>query len=668
MNDVNLLEALFGTVPGGLSYGAFELIKASAVREGSGAPRGQEGTVVSRSDGALEVTFAAGCTLRLERLDREARFPHFRAAITECSVEESFVVLLRLGLDNRTKPYFMIPGLLYGTNNAHRITAEPPDCGFDAKLDYRSGRVTQEACGSPEWHFRADHSGTPSVVAVHDDRVTAIGIKEVCVQTDGSWVYNSFGLWTDAKRGDSITVALGTLDWPARIICHTLGDAPVLEAIAPEDAVGLSTEICLCAESAPDRFAYEPFLEAWYDHLHEAPREGPPAREAMGDVAEALITGGVDPETGYFHMYRTPEGIQREASTLLAWAGILQIARPLLAAGRCLESSGIVKTVSDMVDRVLVEAINEQSGFYCDSFLADQGWIPSAWRPELGHSALINGHASYCLLKMVEEGDVPDAWADAAYRILDHALPHQRDDGRFPGGFSPEDGSPLTFDTFGGCFLTAPLFIRHRLSGDARSFEAGLRALEHYWEEFTRLEWVGVDLDCNGAVDSGSSYSLARALTEHHRLTGDSVSLDRLAHVIHYGLSYHFSYDTRHRNPVCPWSSCGAKVTSTHNCHLDVHAGELLDNIVYYLAERENPYFARRMEDTLAWARQAYNRFDAEYSWGEKGWLVEQLYHTYDQYHAEVGDGTVWEGYFPWAAGSLLATFLVDVQQNGGRV
>ena len=67
--------------------------------------------------------------------------------------------------------------------------------------------------------------------------------------------------------------------------------------------------------------------------------------------------------------------------------------------------------------------------------------------------------------------------------------------------------------------------------------------------------------------------------------------------------------------------------------------------------------------EKLAQHFEAYNRTEAEYGWGQVGWVPEQYFHTYDwtgwfmDPPLEHGDGTVWEAYFPWAAGALLSAF-----------
>jgi len=62
----------------------------------------------------------------------------------------------------------------------------------------------------------------PAVSATFDGRFTALGIEEACTNANGGWVYNGVGVWTSAEHGDSISVTLGSLDWPGRLVGHVV--------------------------------------------------------------------------------------------------------------------------------------------------------------------------------------------------------------------------------------------------------------------------------------------------------------------------------------------------------------------------------------------------------------------------------------------------------------
>lgn len=641
----------------------FEFIEASGVCSTS-MPHGEIGVITGRSDGPVQVGFPSKCTLEVNLRPARTSMVVAEMRLVSCETDVPFIILLRLLLNNRLQPYFMIPAVLYGSNNAARgiICDHPLQHGYDPKLGYRSNQVNHERVMAPGWHVRADRSANPSTIAVFDRRCVAIGVREATEVFGGEWIYNSLGIWTSADDGDSISIAFGSLDWPGRFDKHQLISRPTVEPLRGRSAIGATTQFFLYEAPASNRFAYEGFVVQLATALHEAPRDGHSLKSAAKAIADALVNEGVNPESGYFYMFRDVQGIA-PAATLLAYAGVLQIARPLVDCGMIFGEDQYLRFGLEMIDRAVSESSNGPHRLFCDAFV-DGRWQPNTWWPALGYSSLINGDACYALLKLCDEQIGFNRWAEKAKRVLDHAIDHQRGDGRFPSGFSAANGQPTTYAGIAGSFFVAPLLIASRRWGLSGWRDAASKALKHYWDEFARLEWVGVELDCAGAVDSTSSYGLSRALVELHRQEPSEVTLQRLRHVLHYACTYHFAHNTRHRHSACDWSSCGAKVTSTHNLHIDAYAGFLLEDIAYYLSQSDEPYLRMRLEDAVAWARQAFNRTHGEYGWGKVGWTTEQFNHTYVSYYSAVGDGTVWNAYFPWVSGALLATFAVGARYS----
>jgi len=267
----------------------FELLKAGESLKMHEMPRGEVGRICERDVSGFKVSFPSGCVLYVELLGRSGTGVG-RIEVISCDLDEPFVILLRAHLHNRSRPYFMIPAVLYGTNNAGRgvVACHPDGVGADPQLDYRAREVRLGLSLSPGWHFRADRSSMPSVSTTFDGRFVALGIGEASEHPSGEWVYNSVGVWTSPDHGDSISVAMGTLNWPARLICHRFEGSPSLEPLTRRNAVDMAAEFCVYAGPAEDMFAYEPFLVDRYRHIHEPPREGPPLERAMRDVAGAF--------------------------------------------------------------------------------------------------------------------------------------------------------------------------------------------------------------------------------------------------------------------------------------------------------------------------------------------------------------------------------------------
>lgn len=82
-----------------------------------------------------------------------------------------------------------------------------------------------------------------------------------------------------------------------------------------------------------------------------------------------------------------------------------------------------------------------------------------------------------------------------------------------------------------------------------------------------------------------------------------------------------------------------------------------MDELAYYLQQREDGYIRSRLEDIRLWSCQCHATYDGEYGYGRKGWLSERFCHCQGLLKEHYPDGTpasTWFALMPWACGSLL--------------
>lgn len=92
-------------------------------------------------------------------------------------------------------------------------------------------------------------------------------------------------------------------------------------------------------------------------------------------------------------------------------------------------------------------------------------------------------------------------------------------------------------------------------------------------------------------------------------------------------------------------------------------SSNLVDELLYYLQQREDDYIRQRMNDTVAWGCQTYNRVDGEYGYGKKGWMSERFCHSQGLVTETYADGTpasTWFCLMPWASGSIIEGLVGD--------
>ena len=88
-----------------------------------------------------------------------------------------------------------------------------------------------------------------------------------------------------------------------------------------------------------------------------------------------------------------------------------------------------------------------------------------------------------------------------------------------------------------------------------------------------------------------------------------------------------------------------------------------VDEMLYYVSRREDGYVRQRMEDTVAWGCQTYNRYDREFDHGLQGWMSERFCHSEGLLTETYDDGSpasTWFCLMPWASGSILEGMVGD--------
>ncbi|MFH0963712.1 MAG: hypothetical protein V2A58_06835 [Planctomycetota bacterium] len=593
---------------------------------------------------------AGDFVIRLEPLP--ARDALCLRACLEWTGDPSLAPLLhwRWRLENRSEPFFLIPGVLYGTNNIRKSPGSQP------KLAYRD--LDARLPESPLWHVRADRSPAPFVSADFDGAFLALAVFESWQSQSGDWGYNSLGLSTHPHDGDSLAISLGALDAPARPIGHDWNGPPVREPVTTDRA---SADACLYCSPARDRFAYEPFHRFLYDRWRQSPRRIAGWRETLADIARPLGEEAVSPETGlhYTLIPGTPDG-RWSRNTLIGFCGGLQAIQPMLAAARLLRDSALARTAISMIDKIAREALNPATGFLFDGLTVDRGWTGNYWLPGDPHSAYSNGQAAFFLTRAYLEekklGFRRDAWLSAAESIVRASCRVQLPDGRFPLLVSTADASVLDPEGFAGCWLAAACALYARATDDADALHAASRACEAYVEDLSTLELLGAPHDISKAPDEEGVLALVKLLRILHETTRDDRCLERALHALEYLFTWKFVYNTRHRAGPVDWSSAGGDITSTHNIHIHAMGNMVAGDILYFADRLGDDRLRARLRDTLLWGLQLHNRFDGELGFGRKGWLSEQYYHTAVKYQPGEADGGVWLAYLPWTAGAVLSS------------
>ena len=430
------------------------------------------------------------------------------------TTDESFVVLCPFEFEKPAQPpYFMIPGFLYGTNNLKYSDGKQP------KFDY-GGEV--KAPNSSRWSIRADRSTHPSVITIKEGRVSLVGVREQCsgatVQQKDKWAHGLLynGLFIDSSQPDRdiFGFTLGYEYAPYRYSWvwdnpkTPQNDQYLWGGIQNCKGKILKSKTFYYADGAEDRTAYGKALRAYYAELREVVNKRADRDETIRKIGASLITNAWQPDEKYFYL---TDGGDAGAKGDIGWTGGMQIAWPLLVAGRKINNEKFTDVALDYIHHLCETALNEKANLLMEEWRDGQWNVTGWWGTRKDclnfgdaplHSAYLNGQASYFLLKSYEfTGKQHAKWFTIAKTVIDTALRGQHENGALPIFFDPDSGDAVDYNGFQACWFVPGVILLAKLTGDKKYLASAERAMQFYYSWHLNGELYGTPMDTHNAVD-----------------------------------------------------------------------------------------------------------------------------------------------------------------------
>lgn len=586
------------------------------------------------------------------------------------------VFLLELAFPKQD-PRFFLPGFLYGRNRGEaplRVDNQFPRL--------RPGPAQRPA--APFWMVRGDRLTHPAAFALDGGRLYGLSATPYLVEHKGR-----ARAWAPGVTGHLRQFAGFACSLEAGTLGHTLGyenapwlfvqshlvldRAPLGEnclTLAPGEEFSYTVAV-YDLPAADARVLYDA-VAAVYGRWHTPPRDGADARQAVADIASAVARDAWLPEEkSYCGIVReNPDGtLDYNRIFSISWTNGLSVAVPMLLAAHRLKDAAIRAQALEAIEHIIRHARNPRNGLLYESWDA-QGWSNRGWwfdgMHTAGHSGYLAGQSLYALLKAAEyerrfaavaHGD----WLALAKSVLDRLNAVKNTDGEYPFILSEETGAGLEYDSLGSAWCLAAAALYARLTGDRSGLEEMECSEAHYYTAYiARAECYGGPLDTDKAIDDEGVLAYIRAVRLLHELTHREIYLDHLRDALGYEFTFKFCYNTPIQTPPLSrlgWSCCGGSVTSVANPHIHPMSSTILDEMLYLLDRRPDPYLAARLRDTYDWSRQNHNTFDREYNYGRKGWMSERFCFGQGllvQRYADGSPASTWFALMPWACACIL--------------
>jgi hypothetical protein len=576
----------------------------------------------------------------------------------------------------KINPRYFLPAFMYGRNRG-----EAPQNVPNEFPRIREGNLNRPS--SPWWMVRADKLSHPAALVYDTDKIYGLSASPYFIYKNGSkeqWepeaegAFYQYGGYSCSLSKGTIGYTLGYENAPWLFIkSHLVKDRVPLSDNCFELEPGETVEFTLNLYefNAKSELEINDVIQEVYYNYHQNPRKSSDVKTTVTDLAQAIHQDGwLQDELNYAcQVFEDNGGLRYNNLISISWTNGLPAAIPVLMAGLRLGNEPMREQALSCITNIVEHSMNPASGLPYDACNSGKWCINGWWFDGVhtpGHSSYLVGQALFYILKAYDyekrfKNCSHEDWLTFVKAVLMKIEQTKNTDNEYPYIFSEKTGAGIEYDSFSGTWCMAALAYYYWLTDDRTHLEC-LRASEkHYYESYVkRMECYGAPLDTDKAVDSEGILAYIKAVKFLHALTNEELYLDHMRDAICYEFSFKFCYNSPVKVPPLSsigWSSCGGSVTSTANPHIHPMSSNLVDELLYYVDNRDDQYIRDRISDIIGWGCQTYNTYDLEFDHGKKGWMSERFCYSEGLVTETYSDGSpasTWFCLMPWASASII--------------
>ena len=574
---------------------------------------------------------------------------------------------LRGSVEGAPDPFHLIPGNIFGDNNAPHVRPGEFPCLTTDRPAERNR--------APLWEFRADRASHPVSMLCSADGAFALSIDPYCPSAEAGDGFIRHGVF--AALADAFGVSLGYGNDPLTFVEKTHFVPATADLTHGAEARGF-----LFAVRGNGRQAAHAIVRALYEDSRELPTYRRTYAEALRALADSFATVNWSPQLQQYTNRKCRVPVDRtlepwRAIVEIGWTGGSMMAYPFGIAERLFPDLRMPKSSAQLFDEICT-GYNDASGLLNDACLnrftrnRPEGWndaeINGWWSGFLpqtkdNHCAYTNAHAAYYLLKAAACGLTrpSEQWTSTALRVLNTAVELQREDGAFGYVFSSRGRKVIDFDGFAGCWFAAALVRAWKATDERRYLESAQRAMDFYAPFVRDLTCWGSPMDTFKSIDSEGNLAFIRAARLLHEATGQERYLQMLQAGAHYEYLWRYGFRTRPQTRPLKdsnWNSCGGTITSVSNPHIHPMGVVATEDLIYLSERSGDAYHRRRADDGMAWLMNTMELYPDTMGYGRYGVLSERTCPSDGlllERFADTGEpASTWWSYNAWAAASAM--------------
>ncbi len=576
---------------------------------------------------------------------------------------------LSLSLADQADLFHLIPGVIFGDNNAaHVRPGEFPCLSNDNRYDRARSTL---------WELRADRASHPVSILCCNKGAAGIMIDPYSDDSDANEGFIRNGVFSGLPN--VFGVSLGYGNSPMTFEEKTSFHASTFDLSRSVSASGSIFGI------DGNRLSAHTILRRIHGKMRTMPTFTKTDREALRALADTFANVNYSKEHEQYtnRKCQVPTNLEMKpwrAVVEIGWTGGSMMAYPFVLAEKIFNDLKMPKSGEKIFDEIC-SGHNPKSGLIFDTVINRytknrmEGWNASEingwWSGFMAHTrdahtAYTNAHVAYYLLRTLThpKQDKPylnSIWVKSALSILDTAIELQREDGAFGYIFSATEKKVTDFEGFAGCWFAAALPIAWKITGDEKYKKAAERAIDYYAKDVRNIMCWGSPMDTYKSVDSEGNLAFLRATRLMHEYTGEKKYLDLAIDSANYEYVWRYCFASRPQyKPLkgSNWNSCGGTITSVSNPHLHPMGVVATDDLEYLARVTGDDYHQQRADEGMSWIKNTMELYPDVMGYGCYGLLSERSCPSdgvLNERYADTGaPSSTWWSYNAWAAASAM--------------
>lgn len=589
--------------------------------------------------------------------------PYLVRLTVKNSSEESFCGIIHSELCfEKKEPRFFLPAFMYGRNRG--------ECPQHVENKFpRLREDSNELPSSPWWMVRGDRLSHPAAFVFDSGRVYGLCAQPYIEDEDGR--LGQFCGYSCSLEGGAVGWTLGYENAPYLFVSsHNIRERETMP-FRLGAGENVRAELRLYEYAAADETGINAAVKNVYYTFRKPPRSGASVPEAVRELSDAVAEyAWIEEENMYScFVFERNGGYEYNKLGSLTWTNGLSVAVPMLEAGLRLGDGKKRDQALRFIENVIANSMDSCSGLPYDAVENGKWSVRGWWFDGMytkGHSAYLMGQAMYYIMKAylaekkhagIEHRD----WLSFVSPIIQRLEKTRNTELEYPYIISEETGAGLEYDSMGGAWCMTAALMYMKITGDRKYLDQIRESERHYYEKYVKhMECYGGPLDVSKAVDNEGILAYIRAVRLLHELTREAVYLEHMYDALCYEFTFKFCYNPPVQVPPLSkvgWSACGGSVTSTANPHIHPMSSSIVDEMLYYCIQTGDRYVLDRMNDTVKWGCQTYNRYDGEFDHGKKGWMSERFCYSQgllDEKYPDGSPASTWFALMPWGSCSII--------------